>query len=123
MHEALTVLGVWGHGARGCLLEAFDDRRLASAIVPDYQGQRRAEVERPVVVRAETADPADEKLLDGAHAALCCAFNSPARLLVAKACQSRSCASPAEQAPALALRNPMSRTTHVHRRTQHFRLS
>ena len=59
VYEALAVLGIGREGARGGLLQAFDDGCLACAVLSHDQRQRLAEIDRYFIVRVEAPNPLD----------------------------------------------------------------
>ena len=67
MYES-AALAVWRQLSRGGVLEAFNDGRLAGAIVADDEGQRGVELDGLADGRAEGPDARDGELIDSRHA-------------------------------------------------------
>lgn len=59
MYKTLTVLGIGREGARGGLLQAFDDGGLACAILTHDQRQRLPEIDRDFIMRVKAPNPLD----------------------------------------------------------------
>lgn len=65
--EALSVLGVGGHGTSCGLLQALNYGGLASAILTDDQRKRLAKVNWSFIMGVKAADSSDEELFNRAH--------------------------------------------------------